>query len=115
MFVCMKKSKLHLIWDYLQHLNFGPDAIDKKQAQLDWNQTLITKFNNIGVNQFPGELLGNIKVVVNPVLKPLIESLVYHMDGKIAKKYVVEYSHEQTRNVIDIMGNTITILNFRRL
>jgi hypothetical protein len=112
MFVYMKNNKLHLSWDYLQHLGFGPIAIDKKQAQLDWNQTLLTQFNKIGVTLNHGVVLDNIKVVVNPVLKPLIESLLYHMGGKIANKYVLEYSHEQKRNVIDIMGNTITILNY---
>lgn len=101
----MIKEKLHLNWDYLGHGKGEPNHL-----QEDWDMTLITSFNRIGLNI--GVDTQTKVALVNPKLKPLIENLIYYKNGMIANKYIIEFTEEQQDYVIDIYGNTITISNY---
>jgi len=58
--------------------------------QNDWNQTLITKINQISAQIFKTTLSGSANcIALCSKLKPLIETLLFYKDGYLAEKYKV--------------------------
>jgi hypothetical protein len=77
-------------------------------AQTNWNQTLMTKFNmlSVGIQQ-------KTLIKVPNKLKSLIESLEYYdnTNSTIGNKYVVEFidSHD---NIISVGDKKLEVVNF---
>lgn len=77
-------------------------------AQTDWNQTLITKFNILSIN-----IHERITIKAPNKFKKLIESLEYYntIDSTIGKKYVVEFINSND-NIIKVGEKELEIENF---
>jgi hypothetical protein len=77
-------------------------------AQTDWNQTLITKFNmlSVGVHE-------KTVIKVPNKLKSLIESLEYYdnTNSTIGNKYVVEFI-DSDDNIISVGDKELEVENF---
>ena len=75
--------------------------------QIDWNQTLITKFNQLNENS------DNRKLSIPIKFKNLIKSLYFfdEQSSMIAFKYEVLFTNEDN-NIILVGDNKLEILNF---
>lgn len=75
--------------------------------QIDWNQTLITKFNQLNKNS------DNRKLSIPIKFKNLIKSLYFYdeQSSMIAFKYEVLFTNEDN-NIILVGDNKLEILNF---
>ena len=95
-------------WDYKGH---KMDEKDQKGLynilQNDWNQTLMAKLNVLCKDETPP-----VEILVNPNLRFLITSLVFHRDDVIYGKYWVKYDYNLPLNTIKVGFNTLTIQNF---
>ena len=81
--------------------------------QKDWNQTLITKFNQISAenkDKVWRDKDGLILVHVPIKAKHLIESFEYFKDGKIGSKYTVRFI-ESEKPIIEVGGFVLEIEN----
>ncbi len=77
-------------------------------AQADWNQSLITKFNMLSVGVHEKTL-----IKVPNKFKPLIESLMYYdnTDSSIGNKYIVEFINSDD-NIINVGNKELEVENF---
>jgi hypothetical protein len=77
-------------------------------AQTDWNQTLVTKFNFLSVG-----VKGRVLIKVPKKFKNLIESLLFYDNNNltISQKYDVEFTDSDT-NVIIVGEKEVEIENF---
>jgi hypothetical protein len=77
-------------------------------AQTDWNQTLMTKFNMlaVGINE-------EIIIKVPNKFKPLIDSLEFYdnTNSSIGNKYIVEF-FESNDNIINVGDKELEVENF---
>jgi len=100
--------------------NYNPNSITSNFAglQRDWNQTLVTKFNQIHAERSEFTLERTMKVPVK--FKPILESLFFYNNGEypnaeehpnIDHRFGVEYIDSDS-NVIEFMGEELEILNF---
>lgn len=81
------------------HWNYEPPIKYGKKYQIDWNQTLLTKLNQIIAEN---KLEYPIKLKVPIILKDLFETLEYYIKGYIENKYVVNFIVDKYDNVIEI-------------
>lgn len=110
----MKELKLkELDWDYTPAIPTEPPL------QIDWNQTLHTKINQIWANNrlSYGNPTGlyefnnkKLQMVIPLKFKPLLESLEYYK--LFDQKYIVTFVDED-RDYIDIGGCKLTIKNYK--
>jgi len=76
------ESAFKLTWDYKP----------KAEYVIDWNQTLITRINQISANIYQSSLHGGANhISINPVLLPLIETLEYYKKSTntLSGRYVI--------------------------
>lgn len=90
-------------WDYLGYQKLGIKEMDNN-GDVDWNNTLITRFN--GITNMTG---GHIRVPNN--LKPLIESMMLFDGEKLSDKYTIEFT-EDNSDTIDVCGTPLKIENY---
>lgn len=90
-------------WDYKL-----PISQPMWDAQTDWNQTLITKFNMLAVGVHEKTL-----IKVPNKLKSLIESLEFYdnTNSIIGNKYVVEFI-DSDDNIINVGDKELEVVNF---
>lgn len=96
-----------LNWDYLGWKSHGGDLARNPYCQQDWNQTLITKINQISAmihaSKYPNEEQIQCCVLVSTKAMDIISTLEYYKpDKKTLSKYNV---HEIT----DLEPNTIIV------
>lgn len=107
----MKKEdcKFQNEWDYLEWSNrsFFPDY---NSAQIDWNQTLVTKVNQLSAQIFKSSMSsGGSTIILRPKLLPLIESLEFYnpKDKKLSGRYDVEIDYKIDDDVIFVLHRFI--------
>ena len=77
-------------------------------AQTDWNQTLMTKFNMLAVGVHE-----KILIKIPNKFKTLIDSLEYYDDNNltIGNKYIVEFIDSDS-NIINVGDKELEVENF---
>jgi len=101
----MENCAWTLRWDYngLEQYKVKDITIFQKE----WNQTLITKINQISAQISQATLTGPAKIIkTHPHLKKLFETLEYYKDGDILGRYMVEYDENLYLNEVFIYQST---------
>ena len=77
-------------------------------AQKDWNQTLLTKFNMLSIG-----IHTEITIKVPQKLKSLIDSLEFYnpLTNKIGSRFTVEFI-ESDSNIIYVVESELEVENF---
>lgn len=84
-------------------------------TQEDWNCTLITRFNLIGLDILKKSgSKGPFSVSVPKKFSEMIESLPYFKNQSLGEKYIINYT-DTNIDKIEFEGYTITVLNFENL
>ena len=118
------KSGDIMTFELYLHGNFIASKINKREnwdysnydinlySQKDWNQTLITRVNQISAQINKSTLIGGAnQIIVNPKLKYIFNSLDYYQvlpdfeNGTLGGRYEVIYHENQPANKIKILNN----------
>lgn len=80
----------------------------KTEYQEDWNQTLLTKFNQIyAPNRYNFIRDNNMVIVLSSIkLKPLFETLFYYDNNCLANRFIIHYfdvnkPFEMSNNIVE--------------
>lgn len=90
-------------WDYKVPNNYAADL------QRDWNQTIVSKFNEIVAGEQIKE--NPVHLTVPVMFNELITSLEYFYNGRIGEKYIVEFV-KRPEKVIMVGVIPLQIINF---
>ena len=85
--------KFNFEWDYSQ---WGNTKLDLAlYTQRVWNQTLITKINQISANIHKASLRGGgNKIIVPKKLEPLFDTLEFYWGNSLSGRYAVEFKDD---------------------
>lgn len=80
--------KFNIEWDYLGWND--TELGSALYSQRDWNQTLMTKINQISANVHQSALRGGAnKIIIPKKLYPLFETFEYFWNGQLSGRYKV--------------------------
>jgi len=106
------KKNVTLEWDYQQPIK-GKNIF--YGVQKDWNQTIVTKLNQLHAHHRPFDGGYPIKILSPSRFKEIFDSL-YFYDKKtslIAEKYLIEYIESDVDYLLFNNQSKITIKNFK--
>ena len=93
-------------WDYQGHkVLVETTSYSPSYSQGDWNQTLLTRINNVGALIYQSSRRGGPNTIkLHPSLMPLIETLEYYNKyvNKISNRFDVIVNDEVERDIIYI-------------
>ena len=96
-------------WDYQGHKALVETTdYSPSYSQGDWNQTLLTRINNVGALIFQSSnRFGPNTIKLHPSLMSLIETLEYYNkdDNKIAGRFNVSTDDEVEHNIIYVYNS----------
>ena len=90
-------------WDYQM-----PKPVPIYGLQTDWNQTIVTKLNQIWATNRPFD--GLVKMTIPNKFKPIFESLLYY--DQLQTRYEIEYTDTNVDN-LNVGGCILSIKNFK--